>query len=138
FFAQAFFLLAGQGQYLRAVHRYCYCMLRVSGRLAVPSHHRPAVVKRFCLCNAQVKHRFKSETVACPDLFSCSRPSVIRDLRSLVHLTSDTMSCVIADDSVSEWLRVALHCMPDIAHSVAGTALFDGLIKTLLRNADEL
>src|ERR1043166_347522 len=111
------------------------CMCR---RLSVERHNSPLIAERPGFMRSEVQHRLDSEAVSGANTLFRSLPPVIGYLRRFVHMSSDSMARVIANDPVAKLLRMLLNGPTNVTYSVIDSTTLNAKLKTLTRHANEI
>lgn len=105
---------------------------------AVEGHDGPTVVQYTDIASSGVDHRLDGDGHAGDEPGIGARGDIIRNLRILVHLESDSVTAVLAYDPVSESRGVAEHGPRYIVDARARDHGRDRLVQTFPRHAHEL
>src|SRR5215208_71163 len=126
-----------QCQHFRSLFRDCYRVLRMSARLAVECHDRPAIRQNLSKMTALIHHRLHRKDVSGPDFWSQSRPAIIRNLRIFVHPPPDPMTDIITDNGIAVCFRVLLNRPTDVTQMIPGATLLDRTFERLFSDANQ-
>src|SRR4051812_28721584 len=99
--------------------RHGHRVLELRGELAVAGVDRPFVRLRADGSLPLVEHRFDGEDHTLLQLQPGARVAVVKDLRILMHLTTDTVPAVLLDHAVTLFARVTGDRMADVAQAGA-------------------
>src|SRR3954471_15893848 len=113
-------------------------MFGVRRRLSVYRNDRPPIFQSFCLLGAQIEHRLYGKAVASPYLFPRPRTAIIRNLRRFVHRPANAVSRIVANDPVTELLRVLLNRPTDVPDTLVRMAFLDPKFQAFIGHADQL
>src|ERR1051325_10396860 len=96
-------------QYFRPFFGDRDSVFHVRAGLAIHGDYRPAVLEHFRLMRPQIDHWLDGKHITCFYLWSLPRLSIIRNLRILVHATTDSMTYIVAHHSIAVAFGVLLH-----------------------------
>src|SRR6185503_21019759 len=126
------------GQHAGAVAGDRDRVLAVGRQAAVAGVDGPAVVAALDVVRARRDHRLDREHHARGQLGAAPGRAVVGDLRILVHVAADAVADQAADDAKAARLDGRLHRVRDVAEPVAGVALGDRRLQTLVAGRDQV
>lgn len=98
---------------------------------------RPAVLQHPHLEGTGVDHRLDGDHHTADQSGASAGLAIVRDLRLLVQMLTNTVADEVTDDSAAERFGIGLHGMPDIRDPASLAREFHALEKALLRDINK-